>query len=540
MEISQGKPNSGLALIAEVIPRRSSLRWILYLGAGLIALVAGTAFSTRIAAAQEELPQINPGERKIPQKKDLGPRALALLKLTPDGKTSLLPITILINDKFWDATAYKADPVPMALESGTVYEAERTGTSLGLFTVGSALHSKAPNVLSPWLATGAWAPAGSEKADTDHTAAIVPVGIDTSDQPPRLTRDPSREHLPEQTSAANTKPASGPAPSSGSGSGDEPPRLTKPADSSPSQPAAAPAPSTGASPAGSPSTTGSAPPSNPSPRSTTSPAGSKPAAKPEEGPKPPASDSGATDANRPRLRRGRPTTSVPDEEVPGYGKPGSEPAVSAGKAAAPADQGQFQLIPAISDAKGPEPHSFAFEWLKGEEDERRQQVTALAKEQLRAYLQAQAKARISPVAEEKKTSRHAPAPKPREPILDNVQMNTYDLWLSNQPVIVFSAEAHLPPPASGQASPESEMKYSILLVAYPDIYNNLHKLYVGVTDKYHLDLTPRLQLVDAVDADGDGRGELLFRETTDAGGGWVIYRATADKLWKMFDSLNPE
>jgi hypothetical protein len=29
----------------------------------------------------------------------------------------------------------------------------------------------------------------------------------------------------------------------------------------------------------------------------------------------------------------------------------------------------------------------------------------------------------------------------------------------------------------------------------------------------------------------------LFREITDAGSGYVIYRATADKLWKMFDSL---
>jgi hypothetical protein len=79
-----------------------------------------------------------------------------------------------------------------------------------------------------------------------------------------------------------------------------------------------------------------------------------------------------------------------------------------------------------------------------------------------------------------------------------------------------------------------------MLVARTDIYSNLHKLYLGITDKYHLDLTPRLELIDAVDADGDGRGELLFQETTDAGNGYVIYRATADTLWKMFDSLHPE
>ena len=80
----------------------------------------------------------------------------------------------------------------------------------------------------------------------------------------------------------------------------------------------------------------------------------------------------------------------------------------------------------------------------------------------------------------------------------------------------------------------------LTLVARTDIYGNLRKLYSGVTDKFHLDVTPQLELIDAVDVDGDGRGELLFRETTDAGSGYVIYRATADKLWKMFDSLNAE
>jgi len=123
-----------------------------------------------------------------------------------------------------------------------------------------------------------------------------------------------------------------------------------------------------------------------------------------------------------------------------------------------------------------------------------------------------------------------------------VQMIAYDLWNSNQPIIVLSAEAHMPPPAAGAAHSEvaSDLQYSVMLVAYPDIYGNLRKLYAGVTDKFHLDITPKLELIDAVDADGDGRGELLFRKTSDAGSGWVIYRATGDKLFKMFDSLTPQ
>ena len=58
--------------------------------------------------------------------------------------------------------SYKADPVPMALDSGVVYEGERTGNSLGLFTVGSALHSNNPNAAMPWLGTGVWRPTGTE------------------------------------------------------------------------------------------------------------------------------------------------------------------------------------------------------------------------------------------------------------------------------------------------------------------------------------------------------------------------------------------
>ena len=75
------------------------------------------------AAAQDERPQITPGERKAPRKKEAGPRALAVLQLAANGKATLVPIAILVNGKFWDATEYKANPVPMALEPGTVYEA---------------------------------------------------------------------------------------------------------------------------------------------------------------------------------------------------------------------------------------------------------------------------------------------------------------------------------------------------------------------------------------------------------------------------------
>jgi hypothetical protein len=223
------------------------------------------------------------------------------------------------------------------------------------------------------------------------------------------------------------------------------------------------------------------------------------------------------------------------------------------KPAASSVTGPIQTYPAISDAGGPDPRSYTFEWLKGEEEERRKQMLDLAQQQLRLYLNQQAKALIvpGPIAsgsitpkstataagpKNSTTARKRSSKAPEIP-LENVQFRTFDLWANNQPVLVLSAEARIPPNPSGGPAPGN---YTITLVARTDIYNNLHKLYSGVTDKYHLDVTPQLELIDAVDADGDGRGELLFRQTTDAGMGYIIYRATADKLWKLYDTLNPD
>lgn len=238
----------------------------------------------------------------------------------------------------------------------------------------------------------------------------------------------------------------------------------------------------------------------------------------------PESDSGAGTANRPTLRRGRPVGPLPDDEVPGYSKPGATASTKSpadvGKTAEVADKGPVDRVPAISDAGGPELRSFEFQWIQGEEADRRKQMVDFAAAQVRGYVQARAKAQISPTAapSAKKASAAKASAKPAakipDPILENMQLTTYDLWTTNQPIMVFSAIAHMPPAAASAAHAESdsELQYSVMIVAYPDIYHNLHKVYVGVTDKYHLDLTPRLELIDAVDADGDGRGELLFRE----------------------------
>ena len=76
-----------------------------------------------------------------PAKVSKGPRALGLLQLAANGKAHLIPITIMVDGKFYDAAAYKASPVPMALQPETVYEALRTGISQGIFTISDARNS---------------------------------------------------------------------------------------------------------------------------------------------------------------------------------------------------------------------------------------------------------------------------------------------------------------------------------------------------------------------------------------------------------------
>lgn len=507
-----------------------------------------------MALGQEAAPEIIPAERKTPRKKDNGPRAVGLIQMGANGKSSIIPIAILINGKFWDASAYKADPVPMALESGTVYEGERSGSSLGLFTVGSALHSNNPEAAIPWLGTGVWRAAGTEPVK-HQKAEAAPVGIESTDGPPRLKR--SIGTTSSSTPGSSTASGSGQAPagsstapaSSGSstsssppasGSGDEPPRLKKgipEPDSSPAQSA----------PSGSTTSESSKP--NDTKGDPTKSADAKSGDKPDQGKDAKTniatSDSGASEANRPRLRRGKPAESFADEDIPGYSLPGVRrtSAASSGKVveAVAARTEDVRLIPAISDEGGPIPHSFAFEWIPGEEADRRKQMVELAKDEVRTYVAARTKNDAETTTEHKAAAKRVSAPKVGDPILENMQMVSYDLWNSNQPVLILSAQAHMPAATGFTSQPEdAALQYSVMLVAYPDIYHNLHKLYAGVTDKYHLDMTPRLDLIDAVDADGDGYGELLFRETSDIGTGWVLYRATADKLWKMFDSLSPE
>lgn len=506
-------------------------RKFLYSRLGLSVIVILTLFATAglRSAAQgrpelkrpQEAPDEKPAEPKK-AKKGKGPRAVGILQFGL-AKTTLIPVAILVEGKFYDASVYKADPVPMALESGTVYEAEKSGESQGLFTTNGALHSTSAGSVNPWLGTGTYLPHGTEAPKTTHKAEDVPVGLDSnSDEPPRLSR--------KSSSASSSSPASdsSSAPAGKKPSTDKPKDNASAGDGSSEGKA-----SKGETPTGTGASSKAADPgTRQSP--TGSAAGQASSGQASQG----QSEKGAEWGNyyRPTLRRGKPTAAAPEEDEStakgaNSGAVGSSPPAPGAKI--------VQFVPAISDSGGPDPQSYQFFWKEGEEEERRKQMLTLAGEELRSYLNARAKGTIPAAAPGKKAE--APArkggAKPAAPAFENVQFRAFDVWKNSQPVMVLTAEAHFPPGPGMVTAPET---YSITLVSRTDIYGSLRKLYSGVTDRFHLDVTPRLELIDAVDADGDGRGELLFRETTEVGNGYLIYRATGDKLWKMFDSLGGE
>jgi hypothetical protein len=422
-----------------------TLRWIVILaGFGLI------------------LGQVVPAQFAARQAAPKGPRALGLLQLASNGKAHLIPITILYDGQFYDAGAYKAAPVPMALESGTVYEAVHTGVSAGLFTVSGALEAN-----HTWIGDGTW-----QSASTLAAAAAAKEKQATSKPPAEPQEGP-----PVLRRAGPEKP--------------------KPPEPAQSAPPATPHPA-------------------PSASTTASSAHSVPVV--EE------------DPDRPMLRRGAPP---PGERK----KPTASPAMPAtGDVPAPATPGSavsgaMQLIPAISDSDGPDPRPYAYSLKPEEEQKLRKKILELAADEVRARANQFAAESIGSAAATRTSSKLGTGAKSPQPIFEVVQLRVFDLSNSNEPVVVLTTKARMPvrPKIGGP-----DLQYLLVLVARDDVYGELHKAFASITDTQHLDVLPRLELIDAVDADGDGRGELLFRQISDMGSGFVVYRVIGDRLWPLF------
>jgi hypothetical protein len=427
------------------------------------------------------------------------PRALGLLELAPNGKAHLIPITILIDGKYYDASAYKAAPVPMALWSETVYEAFRTGVSQGLFTVTGALQNKQANA---WMAEGTWQTADSIKSKVaKKKVSSEPRGMNEDEGPPVLRR--ADKPKPTEAPAAPATPPQTPAP------------------------VAAPSAPVAAAPPVATTTTGS----------TSSP---PTAAPPEQA----QDDSPPEDKNRPMLKRGKPApmpAEPPEKPVVASAKAVGQPSTAtptSAVASGPSPASQIQLIPAISASTGPEPRPYNYEMKPDEEQQLRKKMLAMAADEVRARAAQLASGGSAPVHAAPPRGKTAAA-KPVQPDFEDVQLRVFDLASINEPELVLTATARMPQrshekPGASSDLQYKDLEYMVTLVAREDVNGDLHKSLANLTDAQHLDVLPRLELIDAVDVDGDGRGELLFRQVSDAGSAFVVYRVIGDRLYPLF------
>ena len=465
-----------------------------FLAVGAVAL-AGFVFMCVAAQAQY------PGQVKKKSKDAPELRAIAVLEWTGDlGKpkaSRIVPISIYDGDKLQDAGVYMARPQPLALSPEVEYELKENGKTVGFFDIDNAGQEQ-----GSWVGYGKWKPLPAPKApsapqkidaeeDTysdkpvlhrkheggDNTGSTGGTSTASSSQPGSDDPDRPKMHKKTEDSGGGANPGNGPAPADDP---DRPKLQKKPETSKPSSPS---------------------PDSNqPTPQS----------ARPDL-----ASDIGdvssvdSSDPDRPTLKRGKSS-----------GVSGVMPPTLMGL---PPD---MQQAVAISDAKNRPDHPWTYSWANSNDEKKMKAAMEDMARQAMGLSTPQPQAPPAPKrpgAAARKTAKPA-APPPEPASLEDEQFRVFELAYGSGATMVLTAHTQ---------GPVTSRKF-VTIVAQPDLYGNVLVLLKSVTDMAHLDETPRMRLVDAVDALADNRGELLFELRGEGSRQFAlyrIYRGTAQKLF---------
>ncbi len=423
-------------------------------------------------------------------------RAIGVIEWTGDegkpAKSRLVPITVFDGQALQDGNVYLARPLPLALGYETEYVIQRNGKPIGLYDI-----TKAGQQDGTWVGFGSWKPMLHPKP----LAPPKPIddgGFDANDDKPVLHR--------RQGSASGSSSGSGSSDSESSGSTD------------PDRPTLRKKPDSGDPSSGNSSGSGSASASDPdrptlhkdsaqnSPAAASSGAAAQPKADTSDG-----EHSGVDDPNRPHLIRGKPAGSVPD--------------VLPSQIGIPTEIGQ---VVAVSDVKSRPEHSWEYTWANpDDEDKMKAQMEEIARRALAP--------KTPPSSSASKTTPSSPAPKsastrshakskPEPLALVDEEFRVFELTYGGGASMVLSARTE---------GPAKEQKF-VTLIAQPDLYGNVLVLFKSVTDGAHLDETPRMRLVDAVDALADNRGELLFELRGATQRQFALYRVLRGSAEKIF------
>jgi len=440
-----------------------------------------------------------------------GPRAIAVVEFLPGGGMQLVPVALWIDGHYYDASLYGANPEPMAIEPQTVYEAQSFGEPTGTFTV-----ARAKEVNGNWVADGTWQPHLAMDAKLAKQAtkdAVLQQKSKTSTAVMTGNEDDSRPVLKRAPgSSGDSTNAGQPAPS-GSSDSDRPVMKKPPPDAS-SQPtlgqtdepsASAPA-STAKSQAPVDDHDSDRPvfkrpaSAGPQSESNTNAGSSTPIT-------PAARSSNDSDPNRPVLSHTK-ATKAPAASVPAS-------AATEANLASQHSAKAARAYPAISDAGQYESRSLLYSMSSGERQVFEQQTLKLAMDEVRAF----AAKRNGPLI-------------PKTAAITDYDVRAFDLDYSNSATVVLTAKL---PVASAKGQREQSFNYFVTVVARVDINDQAQKIFSLVSDSHHLDAFPRMELIDAVDADANGRGDLLFRQYSDSGISYSLYRVSSYQIEKIFE-----
>jgi hypothetical protein len=183
----------------------------------------------------------------------------------------------------------------------------------------------------------------------------------------------------------------------------------------------------------------------------------------------------------------------------------------------------LQQMIAVSDAGDREAHPFVYLWGDPTDATKMKEQMEIAAAAAIAATEPPAKPKTHAAAtpaQRRKTSTTATP----TPAFTNELFKAYELTYSGGATLVFSGQT---------VNHAGKVKY-VTLIAQPD-FNGVPKvLFKSVTDDDHLDQTPKMRLVDAVDARAINRGDLVFELRSTHDREFVIYRIASGQAEQVF------
>ncbi len=251
--------------------------------------------------------------------------------------------------------------------------------------------------------------------------------------------------------------------------------------------------------------------------------------------KPADETASAEDADRPKLKKSSERKSAADvgyvESVSQLTDPGRPRLLRGlsdqnGPSLTPTLKGMpkdMEQMVAVSDAQNRPEHPWSFKWANPADE---QKMKADMEDAARTALGLNAPP--APAATTKRKGAKAkatPPPAPPEPApLEGEVLRVFQLAYGSGATLVLTAHT---------GGPVEQQKY-VTIIGQPDLYGSLLVLFKSVTDSAHLDVTPRMRLIDAVDAMGDNRGELLFELHGVHERQFALYRVLRGSVERLF------